>query len=446
MENLKLLIRLYFRPASAMSELMDNGQWLLAAVFVFAVSITFYVTVNAKLEAAYSVPQFDLNSLQRFEEDAGSETVETAKRRGEMIAEYQKMMSERATIPLIGDRFFWFFSFDPKGFIRPLISLLCFYVPLSILLVSLFGSLGSFGANLQRDYGTFSVCTMMAWTAAHLPFAIAGVMLYSQSIPPFIYFGFWLLSGLAFGLFMILAVRVVFGVNYSAAIAVVAISWISFSLGIYVFKFISPFLFSPFLLIMAYMYFGGAISGGANGLGSSFRQRQNFKRFLQTATINPRDADAHVQLGLIYNQRRQTEAAFKHFSKAIEIDRDEIDANYELGRIRRRRGELSEAIKHFSVVVEQHDKYALSEIWREIGATYLDAKMYTEARNALETFVTRRAVDSEGLYYLGKVLKEIGEPEKARDMFLEAIESARISPAYRRRELNHWRKLAEKEI
>ena len=85
-------------------------------------------------------------------------------------------------------------------------------------------------------------------------------------------------------------------------------------------------------------------------------------------------------------------------------------------------------------------------MWREIGATYLEANMLTEARDALEKFVERRAFDSEGLYYLGKVLKAQGETERAREMFQQAVDSAKTSPDYRRRDLRYWSKLAQKEI
>lgn len=429
-----------------MSELLDKGSWFLAAVFVFAVSIGFYWTVNANLQEAYAIPNFNFEAYRQFESDDEIDVTEMARRQQTMRAEYEKMMAERNKIPLIGDNLFYFFSFERSGFFRPLISLACFYIPLTILLITLFGHLGNFGVIFSRDYGSLSVCSFMAWTAAHLPFAIAGFLLNSQEINPQIYLAFWMGSGLIFGILMIFALRVVFGANYGAAILTVAISWIGFSLGMYVFKFISPFFFSPFLLILAYFYFGGAISGSARGLGNAFRQRQDFKRHLQNATINPKDADAHVQLGLIYNQRRQTDKAFEHFSKAAEIDKNEIDANYELGKIARRKGELQEALNYFSIVLEQNDKHALSEIWREIGATYLDAKMFAEARNALETFVERRPYDPEGLYYYGKVLKEQGETEKAREAFEQAIESAKTSPDFRRHELRQWSKSAQKEL
>ncbi len=97
-------------------------------------------------------------------------------------------------------------------------------------------------------------------------------------------------------------------------------------------------------------------------------------------------------------------------------------------------------------MVEQEDKYSLNEIWREIGATYLAARMFNEAVEALEKYVDRRPVDPEGLYYLGKALKGQGNNERAREMFEQAVDSVNSSPHYRRREIQKWRKLAEKEI
>jgi len=355
-------------------------------------------------------------------------------------------LAERKSIPVVGDYFFRFFSFEPSGFFHPLVSLSIFYVPAVILLMCLIGGIGSFGIVLQRSYGELATCSLMAYAAAHLPFAIAGIVLYSQPVSPIALLAMWLASSVLFGVLMVFALRVSLGTNYGAAILTTAITWLAFTLGMYVFRYVSPWLFSPFLLFYAFIYLGGYLRGEARGFGNAFRQKQNFKRFLHNATVNPKDADAHVQLGLIYLQRRQTAKATEHLEKAIAIDKSEIDANYELGKIARAKGALQEALNYFSVVVEQNDKHALSEIWREIGATYLEANMLAEACEALEKYVERRPVDSEGLYYFGKVLKMQGESERAHETFEQAIESANNSPDYRRRELKHWGKLARKEI
>ncbi len=444
MENLKLLFQIYFRPASSFSEILDKGSWLFAAVAVLVVSAAFFLTVNSRLETAYHVPamsEFYQPDLKNFDED--SPAAEALYKKA--VGEYQTALAQRPKIPLVGDSFFKFFSFAPRRFYQPLLALSIFYVPAAILLICLFAALGNFGVIFQRSYGELATCTLMAWAAAHLPFAVAGILLYSSATAPFIWLLMWLLSSILFSILMFFALRVVFGANDGAAILTVATAWFALTVGMYVFLLVSPLLFSPFLLIYGYLYFGGAISGGITGAGGAFRQKQNFKRFLHNATVNPKDADAHVQLGLIYLRRRQHEKALDHFKQAVVIDPEEIDANYELGKFARLSGEFQSALDYFVVVVGQNDKYALSEIWREIGATYLAAQMPAEACEALEKFVERRPVDAEGLYHLGKVYQARNEPEKAREMFTQAIESAKSSPDFRRRDLKHWSKLAQKE-
>jgi tetratricopeptide (TPR) repeat protein len=188
------------------------------------------------------------------------------------------------------------------------------------------------------------------------------------------------------------------------------------------------------------------LRGEASAFGDAFRQRRNFRRFLQNATVNPRDADAHVQLGILYKQRRQFDEAVRHFEKAIEIEPQEIEANYELGKIARERGELEGALRHFSIVAEQDEKHALNEIWREIGATYFDADAFAEAREFLEKFVERRPFDPEGLFRLGQTLKALNLNDEAREMFRRCIEAVQTSPDYRCGLQRKWGKLAEKQL
>jgi hypothetical protein len=445
MENLKLLFLIYVRPAFAFSEIMDRGSWLVAAGLALVVAIPFFATVNAKLDAAYRVPALhEYIDESIYYSDLEPDVIE--RRQAEATREYQTAMTNRAKVPLAGDRFFRFFSFEPTGFYRPMLGISLFYVPLLILLVSVFTGIGSFGLLLRRDYAVLATCALMAWAAAHLPFSVAGIAMFGSEIDPAIHFAMWAASGAVFGALMVFAIRTVFGTSYAAAVAAVALGWPAFTFAMYFFQFVSPWLFWGFLPICLLIYFGGYVGGQVSGLGGAFRQRQNLKRFLQNATINPRDADAHVQLGLIYLDRRQELRAAEHFDKALAIDRTEIDANYEIGRLARAKGDLQNALDHFAVVLEQDERFRLSEIWREIGATYLAAGMLEEAEDALKKFVDRRNVDPEGLYYYGKVLKARGEHDRAREMFESAIESAHTSPYFRTRQLGQWSKLATKEL
>jgi tetratricopeptide (TPR) repeat protein len=282
----------------------------------------------------------------------------------------------------------------------------------------------------------------MAWAAAHLPFTFAGFALAPLHLSEKTALGLWAASAICFGLLMALGLRMLFSITYPKGLLLVSIAALSFAVQAKLFATVSPYLFSPFLLFYAYSMFRGDIGD----IGFSLRQRQGFRRSMEAATINPRDASAHYQLGLIYQYRRQYAEAISRFQKAVEIAHDETDAHFQLGRIAREQGRLQDAINHFGVVLEQDDKHAQSEIWREIGATYLAASMFADAKAALEKFIDRRSYDPEGLYYYGKTLEQLEQREQAREMFSRCVEAVKTMPSYRYREQRRWDKLAKDRL
>src|SRR5580698_285161 len=122
---------------------------------------------------------------------------------------------------------------------------------------------------------------------------------------------------------------------------------------------------------------------------------------LEAASINPHDGEAQYQLGLIYQERRQYTEAIQRFKRAIEIDPGETDAHFQLGRIAREQGRRRDALQHFEVVLNQDEKHSQSEILRELGAVYLSAGQYEDARGFLDQYVAVRPYDPEGLFYDG---------------------------------------------
>jgi tetratricopeptide (TPR) repeat protein len=224
------------------------------------------------------------------------------------------------------------------------------------------------------------------------------------------------------------------------AALVVGVSWLAMSLESWIFRvlFFSPFLTLIWILPLAL--------GAFAALSAAHRQRRRFRHHLEVSTINPRDAEAHYQLGLLHQQRGQKAEAAARFRQAVEIDPRETDAHFQLGRIAREESRLSDAINHFSTVVAQDDKHAHSEIWREIGATYFAASMYDEARRALERYIARRSFDPEGLYYLGETCQKLGEQDRAREMFRRCVEAVNTMPYYRRGQVSRWSKLAQEHL
>src|SRR5918999_62621 len=164
-------------------------------------------------------------------------------------------------------------------------------------------------------------------------------------------------------------------------------------------------LASPFLLVLAFLLVRGYLTDAMR----TQRARASFRQNLEAATLNPADASAHYNLGLIH-----------------------------LDRISRSEGKLSEAIEHFGRVVERAPDHAQHEVWREIGATYLAAGQFADAHDALEKFLDRRPSDPEGLYLQGRALAGMGRRREAADLMLACIEAVRTAPAYKYRTEKRW--------
>jgi len=460
--NTKLLFRLYYRPVSAMSGIIDEGHWLYAAISVAALSLLLHAAVTSLIYSTYEAvyrplpAQQQTTTQQSVAQQQAAAQPQTAVPPGYPTAAQQYAAAEYARLgmvapnlvydqkplPIVGKHGWWFVSFAPGSFISEVMGIAVLYVPCLILLAAMYGSVGSFSVAFRRDYGPLVTCALMAWTAGHLPFVIAGLALPSLGLGVKTALVLWMLGAVGFGIMMAFGVRTLFGIGLSKSLAIVAVAALTFSVQAKLFMFVSPYMFSPFLLYYAY----GMFRGDLGDIGFSLRQRQSFRRSMEAATINPRDAGAHYQLGLVFQHRRQNTEAIERFKRAVEIASDETDAHFQLGRIAREQNRLQDAIDHFSVVLSQDDKHSHNEIWREIGATYLAAGMGEEANDALEKFVERRAYDPEGLYYYGKTLEQLGREQEAREVFNRCLEAVKTMPDYRRGDQRRWRKLAQERL
>ncbi len=315
------------------------------------------------------------------------------------------------------------------------------FVPAVIVAVNLFDSLGGTGVIFRRDYMPVLICTLMAWAAAFLP---VGLLRFAQ-LPPELELPLMAAGGLYFLFLGASAARTVMGTSIPRALIAMAIAVAASALG-NVAAFYSRgalyYLASPLFLYYGYAYLQGEI----NQLGGGFRSRQNFRRNLEAAAINPHDADAQYQLGLIYQQRRQLGEAEARFRKAIAIDKEEPDAHHQLGRILAGRGQFEEALPMLERAAALNDKLALSEVWRDLGWTQFHLNKLDDADSSLAKYTERREYDPEGLYWYGKTLAALGRTADARGAYERAIEAVNTTPRNRIGRVRQWGSKARAEL
>jgi len=348
--------------------------------------------------------------------------------------------------------------------ILPLLFVAVILVPALALVANLFERRASLGLILRQEYAPLAAAVFYAWTAANLaavPVAwlarasgfeaqviaesrqyldaavrqgdIAPEML---AIPWFLSVSFALMLLLPlFAFWAVWAVRAVFRLAIWRSVVVVvaggAFTVVASRLLLPVF---GTVLGSPFLLILLFILLRGYFSDVTRGQ----KARASFRQNLEAATLNPADASAHYNLGLIQQERGELDEARKRFERAIEIDAEEVDAHYQLGRIAREQGRLSDAINHFSEVVARAPQHSQHEIWRETGATYLAAGQFEDAREALSRFIENRNSDPQGLYLMGRALAGLGRQREAADSMQACIEAVKTAPAYKYRTEKRW--------
>jgi len=204
----------------------------------------------------------------------------------------------------------------------------------------------------------------------------------------------------------------------------------------------SMVLASPFLLLMLFFLLRGYLAEATR----TQRARASFKQNLEAATLNPADSSAHYNLGLIHQQRGELDAARERFERAIQIDEEEIDAHYQLGRIALQQKRFADAVRHFEQVVARDPSHSQHEVWREVGATYLAAGQFDDARDALERFLDKRPSDPEALYLMGRAHAGLGHRREAANLMQACIEAVKTAPAYKYRADKHWLNEAQQYI
>jgi tetratricopeptide (TPR) repeat protein len=331
-----------------------------------------------------------------------------------------------------------YISYAPASYFAALAAVVLVMVP-AIILCRAAAGFGSFGVLMNSDYMSLLICALLSWAAAYFPLAIVRSVLGFHL--PALYFA----ANLYFVVLMALSVRTIFGTGFWPALGMTVLGSAAGVLGVVLFAVLGPgrhLLLSPLLLYYLYATFASDVRSFGQGL----RSRQHLRRQLELATNNPRDADAHYQLGLIYQKRRQYTEAVARFQRAVEIDPSEADAHMQLGRIAREQGRFDDAIRHLQTAAALDDKLALSDVWRELGAALFGLSRLEDAAAALAKFTDRRAYDPEGLYWYGKTLKQIGRDKDARETFERAIEAVKTMPSHRRAQVRKWGGLAKTEL
>jgi tetratricopeptide (TPR) repeat protein len=247
--------------------------------------------------------------------------------------------------------------------------------------------------------------------------------------------------GISIGMLVLLCFLIVYTVwaiqqlNYLSpvqAVGVIALSW--FTLPVYIL--LTSFFFAlPLFILFPLVYFGWQWLRGYLG---SHAQERVFQQHLHSLTLNPQDADAHYQLGLIHLKRRSIGAAGRYFENALKINPTDPEYHYCLGRTYELDRDWGKALEQYEATYRLNPEYGLGDIFREVGKGYLHTGNVEKGIEFLRFFLAKRDSDPEGRYWLAVALKKSGDLDQMRVQLNVILEQARSNPRFFRKGNREW--------
>lgn len=319
------------------------------------------------------------------------------------------------------------------------------YVPFAILVANLFEKRAGYMMVMRDEYAAVTACALISMAAALLATSLPAIFIGWQSarLPSDAVMGYFVLLILMplpiFAALMTITLGTIFRVGWAAAAVTALVSFLTL-IALPLLINAATFLCASPLLLLLLLFL---LRDRVDDFMRSHRARASFKQNLEASTLNPADASAHYNLGLLYQQRGDFDSAAAAYKRAIEIDPREVDSLYQLGIIHREQGRYSEAIQNFEKVLHLEPTHTQHEIWRETALVYYLAGQYPDALQMLERFLDHRPSDAQARYWRGMTLNRLGRIGEAISEMQSCIEMVKTAPAYKYRTERQWLHQAE---
>jgi len=325
-------------------------------------------------------------------------------------------------------------SFFGSNLLQTILFLSLVYVPAVIALSNAFAGDG-LGFSISRtEYSSHLSALLTLWGVL---FLIAAPIQWIA--PQFLVLGevfsisvglLWLIVSML--IYTVWAVKELNYIPAAAALGVFALSWFTLP----VFFVLTTFLLAlPFFVVLPVLY---VFMQRLRELLATRALVRGFRQHLRTLTLNPRDADAHYQLGLLHFRSGHLDTAQGYFEQALAIDPEDPDYHYYMGRIFEARGEWPKAAGEYQTTYRLCPDYGLGDIFREVGKGYLHTDSLDKAIEFLKFFLERRGSDPQGRYWLAVALRKAGNADDMRVQLNTVLDLARSSPRFFRRENREW--------
>jgi tetratricopeptide (TPR) repeat protein len=172
----------------------------------------------------------------------------------------------------------------------------------------------------------------------------------------------------------------------------------------------------------------GRLLGGASALKEAQRE----------AAVNPANAEAQSQAGLLLVERGRYEQALPYLRAALQRMSGSAEVNALLGSALLNTEGPEAALPYLRRAIEIDPRFRQGEAHLRLAEALERAGDPAEAHDLLMDFFGESTANVEALHRMGTAAAAAGHPDEARRCFLAAKEAYRTNPPFRRGRDRRW--------
>lgn len=169
-----------------------------------------------------------------------------------------------------------------------------------------------------------------------------------------------------------------------------------------------------------------------------FKRNRNIARLKQELRLNPHHTSAKLDLARMLMEKGEYQEALSYLKEIEPMMKESSEYLSDLGICQLKLGALEEGEKLISQALQENPRVKYGEPYLRLGEAFAKANQQEKALAYLEKVRSMHASSCEAYYKQGLLYQQLGQQDKAKNAFREAVEVYRGLPAYKRRSERRW--------
>ncbi|USG65915.1 tetratricopeptide repeat protein [Brevibacillus ruminantium] len=169
-----------------------------------------------------------------------------------------------------------------------------------------------------------------------------------------------------------------------------------------------------------------------------FRRNSRIAALRRELRLNPHDTSAKVELARLLMEKGQYQEALAYLDEVALIMQESAEVISDRGICLLKTGRVEEGEAILKKALEMNPRVKYGEPYLRLGEAFAKHNQTEKALAYLEELTGIQTSSAEVYYKLGMLYTQIGQKEKARQAFSEAVEVYRGLPKYKKRTERRW--------